>query len=117
MWNSFFKHVDIDPANAHILDGNASDLVAECDAFEAKIVAVGGIELFLAGKLTTTLHLLFNAVSIVLSRYHDISALHRTSYIHLPRQASGLMVTLPSMSPDRRWSAVLESRRWRTILL
>ena len=51
MWNGFFKHVDMDPANAYILNGNAEDLVAECDAYEAKIAAVGGIELFLAGKL------------------------------------------------------------------
>ncbi|EDQ85748.1 uncharacterized protein MONBRDRAFT_34109 [Monosiga brevicollis MX1] len=49
MWTNFFKHVDIKPENAHILNGNADDLKAECAAFEAKIHAVGGIELFLAG--------------------------------------------------------------------
>eukprot|EP00730_Choanoeca_flexa_P012501 TRINITY_DN4335_c0_g1_i1.p2 TRINITY_DN4335_c0_g1~~TRINITY_DN4335_c0_g1_i1.p2 ORF type:complete len:283 (+),score=78.85 TRINITY_DN4335_c0_g1_i1:1231-2079(+) len=49
MWENFLKHVDIEPANAHILDGNAEDLKAECDAFEEKIKVVGGIELFLAG--------------------------------------------------------------------
>ncbi len=31
MFNNLFKHVDIDPANAHILDGNAKDLEAECE--------------------------------------------------------------------------------------
>jgi len=30
MFNNLFKHIDIDPANAHILDGNAPDLEAEC---------------------------------------------------------------------------------------
>ncbi|XP_077965884.1 glucosamine-6-phosphate deaminase 2-like [Styela clava] len=49
MWDNFFKHIDIDPANAHILDGNAPDLVKECDAFERKILDAGGIELFLGG--------------------------------------------------------------------
>lgn len=49
MWNNFFKHIDIDPNNAHILDGNALDLQAECDAFEKKIEEAGGIELFVGG--------------------------------------------------------------------
>lgn len=51
MWNNFFKHIDIHPANTHILDGNAADLQAECDAFEEKIQAAGGIELFVGGEL------------------------------------------------------------------
>ncbi|KAI2539462.1 GNPDA1 isoform 6, partial [Pan troglodytes] len=49
MWNNFFKHIDIHPENTHILDGNAVDLQAECDAFEEKIKAAGGIELFVGG--------------------------------------------------------------------
>lgn len=49
MWNNFFKHIDINPANVHILDGNASDLQAECDEFERKITEAGGIELFIGG--------------------------------------------------------------------
>ena len=50
MWNNFFKHIDIDPANAHILDGNAADLEAECKAFEQKISEAGGLELFVGGN-------------------------------------------------------------------
>lgn len=50
MWNNFFKHIDIDPANAHILDGNADNLEAECQAFEQKIAEAGGIELFVGGQ-------------------------------------------------------------------
>lgn len=49
MWNNFFKHIDIDPKNAHILDGNAEDLVAECNNYEQKIAESGGIELFIGG--------------------------------------------------------------------
>ncbi|ENN80226.1 hypothetical protein YQE_03345, partial [Dendroctonus ponderosae] len=45
MWNSFFKHIDIDPKNAHILDGNAPDLVKECIEYENKIKESGGIDL------------------------------------------------------------------------
>lgn len=49
MWNEFFKHVDIDPSNAHVLDGNAADLVAECRRFEELIAAAGGVHLFVGG--------------------------------------------------------------------
>ena len=35
--------------NVHILNGNAPDLEAECAAYEAAIVAAGGIDLFMGG--------------------------------------------------------------------
>lgn len=49
MWNEFFKHIDIDPQNAHLLDGNATDLIEECNNFEKKIKEAGGVELFIGG--------------------------------------------------------------------
>ena len=49
MWNNFFKHIDIKRENVNILNGNAADLTAECERYEAKIKAVGGIDLFLGG--------------------------------------------------------------------
>lgn len=60
MWNNFFKHIDIDPANVHILDGNAPNLQEECDEFERKIIAAGGVELFIGGEEVK--RLLFSAV-------------------------------------------------------
>ena len=49
MFNNFFRHIDIDPKNVHILDGNAENLEAECESFEKKISDAGGIELFFGG--------------------------------------------------------------------
>ncbi|KAG0365596.1 glucosamine-6-phosphate isomerase [Gamsiella multidivaricata] len=49
MWNHLFKYVDILPENVNILDGNALDLDLECQRYEEKIFAFGGIELFLGG--------------------------------------------------------------------
>lgn len=49
MWNNFFKHIDIDPSNVNILNGNASDLESECTRYEEKMKACGGIDLFLGG--------------------------------------------------------------------
>ena len=49
MWTNFFSHIDIDAKNVHILNGNAEDLTAECEAYEAAIVEAGGIDLFMGG--------------------------------------------------------------------
>ena len=49
MWSNFFSHIDIKPENVNILDGNAADPEAECAAYEAKIAACGGIDLFMGG--------------------------------------------------------------------
>nr|CAD7575325.1 unnamed protein product [Timema californicum] len=50
MWNNFFKHIDIDPRNAHLLNGNAPNLEEECENFERKISEAGGINLFVGAK-------------------------------------------------------------------
>lgn len=49
MWDNFFHHIDIPVENVNILNGNAKDLDAECEAYEAKIKASGGVDLFLGG--------------------------------------------------------------------
>jgi glucosamine-6-phosphate deaminase len=59
MWDNFFSHVDILPENAHLLDGNAPDLDAECQAYEDKIKSLGGIHLFLGG-IGADGHIAFN---------------------------------------------------------
>lgn len=59
MFKHFFSHIDIQPCNIHILDGNAADLEAECEAYEQKIRSFGGIELFLGG-IGADGHIAFN---------------------------------------------------------
>jgi glucosamine-6-phosphate deaminase len=49
MYHNFFDHIDIPRENIHILDGNASDLEKECNEYEKKIKAAGGVDLFLGG--------------------------------------------------------------------
>ena len=49
MWNNFFSHIDIKPENVNILNGNAPDLVKECEDYEKRIEAAGGIDLFMGG--------------------------------------------------------------------
>ena len=59
MWNNFFNHVDINPENVNILNGNAADLQAECAEYEERIRKAGGIDLFLGG-VGENGHLAFN---------------------------------------------------------
>ncbi|XP_065332756.1 glucosamine-6-phosphate isomerase [Cloeon dipterum] len=49
MFENFFKHIDIDPKNVHLLDGNAPNLEKECVEYEEKIKQSGGIDLFVGG--------------------------------------------------------------------
>ena len=49
MWDNLFSQVNIDPANVHIPDGNAADLPAAAKAYDAAILAAGGIDLQLLG--------------------------------------------------------------------
>ncbi len=49
MWNNFFSHIDINPDNVNILNGNASDLEKECCNYEDKIKSYGGVDLFIGG--------------------------------------------------------------------
>ena len=49
MWNNFFSHIDINPKNVHILNGNADNVEAECANYEENIKKAGGIDLFLGG--------------------------------------------------------------------
>lgn len=49
MFRYLFDHIDEPKENIHILDGNAPDLAAECEAYEKAIVAAGGFDLFFGG--------------------------------------------------------------------
>ena len=49
MFSNLFNHIDCPKENIHILNGNAADLAAECEAYEKEIEKFGGIDLFLGG--------------------------------------------------------------------
>lgn len=74
MWNNFFKHIDIKKENVNILNGVAKDLEAECEAYEDKIKAVGGIDLFLGG-IGPDGHIAFNEPGSSLSSRTRIKTL------------------------------------------
>ena len=49
MYNNFFNHIDIQPENINILNGNTDDHDAECRRYEEKIKSYGKINLFMGG--------------------------------------------------------------------
>ena len=59
MHQEFFNHIDITKKNINILNGCADDVVKECEDYEKKIKAVGGINLFLGG-IGSDGHIAFN---------------------------------------------------------
>ena len=61
-WSPYI--VDIPASQVNILDGNAEDLVAECNAYEKRIKDFGGIELFLGG-IGEDGHIAFNVISSI----------------------------------------------------
>lgn len=59
MNSNLFDHVDIHPWNTHVLNGKAANPALECAAFEAKILSVGGIDMWLLG-IGPNGHIAFN---------------------------------------------------------
>ena len=49
MNDRLFKHVDMQPWNTHVLNGKARFPELECRSFEDRILAVGGVDLWLLG--------------------------------------------------------------------
>ena len=59
MWKNLFNHVNVPVKNVHIPDGLAKSIPAECETYERKIFAAGGIDLQLLG-IGTDGHIGFN---------------------------------------------------------
>ncbi|MBK5142812.1 glucosamine-6-phosphate deaminase [Budviciaceae bacterium BWR-B9] len=74
MHNNFFNHVDIQPENINLLDGNASDVQAECKRYEDKIKSYGQINLFMGG-VGNDGHIAFNEPASSLSSRTRIKTL------------------------------------------
>lgn len=97
MWNNFFSHIDIKKENVHILNGNAKDLKAECEAYEAAIEAAGGIDLFMGG-VGPDGHLAFNEPGSSLSSKTRIKTLTTDTIIANSRFFEGNLDLVPKQA-------------------
>jgi glucosamine-6-phosphate deaminase len=97
MHNNFFQHVDIRPENINILDGNASNLVAECERYEAKIKNYGKIHLFMGG-VGVDGHIAFNEPGSSLSSRTRVKTLTKDTIIANSRFFDNDVNAVPKMA-------------------
>jgi len=109
MFDNFFKHIDIDPKNAHVLDGNAVDLVAECEEYEKKIAAAGGIELFVGG-IGPDGHIAFNEPGSSLVSRTRVKTLAQDTIIANARFFGGDINAVPKQALTVGVGTVMDAR-------
>jgi glucosamine-6-phosphate deaminase len=107
MFGNFFSHVDVPPSQINILNGNAPDLEAECVAYEAKIKAVGGIDLFLGG-IGADGHIAFNEPGSSLASRTRVKTLAYDTVVANSRFFGGDMDMVPKMALTVGVQTVLE---------
>lgn len=116
MWKHFFSHVDVDPSNVHILDGNAPNLEAQCVEYEAAIKAAGGIDLFLAG-IGEDGHIAFNEPGSSLASRTRVKTLAYDTILANSRFFDGDINKVPRMALTVGVQTVLEAREVVVIIL
>lgn len=109
MFKHFFAHVDVLPANINILDGNNPDLEAECEAYEEKIKAVGGIDLFLGG-IGADGHIAFNEPGSSLASRTRVKTLAYDTVVANSRFFGGDLSLVPKMALTVGVQTILEVR-------
>lgn len=109
MWNNFFSHIDIEAANVNILNGNADDLDAECAAYEAKMKAVGGVDLFLGG-IGPDGHIAFNEPGSSLSSRTRIKTLTQDTIIANSRFFDNDVNNVPKTSVTVGVGTILDAK-------
>lgn len=109
MWENLFKHVDIVPENVHILNGNAADLNAECEQYEAAIKAAGGIDLFLAG-IGPDGHIAFNEPGSSLASRTRIKTLAYDTILANARFFDNDLSKVPRMALTVGVATVMDAR-------
>jgi len=116
MFNNFFKHIDIDPKNVHILDGNAPDLQAECDEFERKIKDSGGIESFIGG-IGPDGHIAFNEPGSSLSSRTRVKTLATDTILANARFFNNDMKQVPGEALTVGVGTVMDAKEVMILIL
>merc|ERR1712025_1370193 len=109
MFDNFFKHIDIEPNNAHVLNGNAEDLVAECQDYEKRICQAGGIELFIGG-IGPDGHIAFNEPGSSLVSRTRVKTLNQDTIIANARFFGGDLSAVPKQALTVGVGTVMDAR-------
>lgn len=110
MWHHLFSHVDIPKENVNILNGNAADLEKECEEYEERIKAVGGINLFLGG-IGQDGHIAFNEPGSSLTSRTRIKTLTYDTRIANSRFFDNDPEKVPSMALTVGVGTVMDARQ------
>ncbi len=97
MWNNFFKHIDIKPHSVNILNGLADDLDEECQKFEDKISAYGGINLLIGG-VGEDGHIAFNEPGSSLNSITRIKTLNYSTILANSRFFDNNVANTPKLA-------------------
>jgi len=109
MWENLFRHVDIPKKNVNILNGNARDLEKECAAYEKRIAALGGVELFLGG-IGPDGHIAFNEPGSSLSSRTRVKTLTYDTRLANSRFFGGDIDKVPKRALTVGVGTVMDSR-------
>ncbi|KAF1332130.1 Glucosamine-6-phosphate isomerase 1, partial [Globisporangium splendens] len=115
MWTNFFQHIDIKRENVHILNGNAPDLERECEDYERKIQAAGGIELFLGG-IGPDGHIAFNEPGSSLTSRTRVKTLAYDTIVANSRFFGGDIEQVPKMALTVGVGTVMDAREVLVII-
>ncbi|KAK4195413.1 hypothetical protein QBC40DRAFT_21715 [Triangularia verruculosa] len=116
MHKNFFSHVDILPENINMLDGNAPDLEAHCFDYEAKIKALGGINLFLAG-IGEDGHIAFNEPGSSLASRTRVKTLTYDTILANSRFFNNDVAKVPKMALTVGVQTILDSQEVVALVL
>ncbi|KAK0673007.1 hypothetical protein QBC41DRAFT_152541 [Cercophora samala] len=116
MHKHFFSHVDLNPDNINMLDGNVPDLEAHCSDYEAKIKALGGINLFLAG-IGEDGHIAFNEPGSSLASRTRIKTLTYDTILANSRFFGNDVGKVPKMALTVGVQTILDSREVVALVL
>ncbi len=109
MQENFFRHVDIDAANTHIMNGVATDLAAECAGYEAKIAAYGGIDLLIGG-VGINGHVAFNEPYATPSSPTRVETLQYSTFVAHKHSFGNDIDNIPRQGLTLGMKTILESR-------
>ncbi|OBZ70765.1 Glucosamine-6-phosphate isomerase 1 [Grifola frondosa] len=108
MFREFFSHIDTRLAG-ELLNGNAKNLIEECNQYEARIKAFGGIELFLGG-IGEDGHIAFNEPGSSLASRTRIKTLAYDTILANARFFNDDIAAVPRMALTVGVATVLDSR-------
>lgn len=110
MQAELFDHINIDPANVGMLDGQAPDLKAECRRYDAAIAAAGGIDLQILG-IGANGHIGFNEPADGLCAHTHIAELRQESREANAQLFGGDWQAVPARALSMGMATILGARQ------